>query len=122
MELITPGSRWYCGPKLLSDYRIHDKGSLLMRFFTYFCNHSAKYMEDFCKHNTNYCVYHKLHSNLVVKLNYQLLILGDTIQLTRLDVAASYAQPAQKRFKNVASRLVFTPCERFWNVIFGKFI
>ena len=32
------------------------------------------------------------------------------------------AQPAQKRFKNVASTLVFTLCERFWNVIFGKFI
>ena len=31
-------------------------------------------------------------------------------------------QPAQKRFKNVASTLVFTLCERFWNVIFEKFI
>ena len=72
-----------------------------MRFFTYFCNHFAKYMGDFCKHNTNYCVYYKLHFNLVLKLNYQFLIIGDTIQLTRLDAAASYAQPAQKRFKNV---------------------
>ena len=31
-------------------------------------------------------------------------------------------QPAKKRFKNVASTLVFMLCERFWNVIFGKFI
>ena len=31
-------------------------------------------------------------------------------------------QPAQKRFKNVALTLVFTSCERFWNVIFEKFI
>ena len=33
-----------------------------------------------------------------------------------------FAQPAQKRFKNVALTLVFTLGERFWNVIFGKFI
>ena len=32
------------------------------------------------------------------------------------------AQPVQKRFKNVASTLVFTLCERLWNVNFGKFI
>ena len=32
------------------------------------------------------------------------------------------AQLAQKRLRNVASTLVFTSCERFWNVIFGKFI
>ena len=31
-------------------------------------------------------------------------------------------QPAQKRFKNVASTLLFTLCERFWSIIFGKFI
>ena len=29
---------------------------------------------------------------------------------------------AQKCFKNVASALDFTLCERFWNAIFGKFI
>ena len=32
------------------------------------------------------------------------------------------SQPEQKRFKNIASTLVFTLRELFWNVIFGKFI
>ena len=36
--------------------------------------------------------------------------------------ASLYTQPAQKRFKNVALTLIFTLFERFWNVIFGKFI
>ena len=33
-----------------------------------------------------------------------------------------HSQPAQTRFKNVASTLVFTLCQLFCNVIFGKFI
>ena len=33
-----------------------------------------------------------------------------------------FTQPAQELFIKNASTLVFTSCERFWNVVFGKFI
>ena len=62
---------------------------------------------------------------LVFHQNHQIYYRQQVVYSIFLECGSSFtsiSQPAQKRFKNVASTLVFTFCERFWNVIFGKCI
>ena len=49
-------------------------------------------------------------------------IRTDYGEILRISPYSVRTQLAQKRFKNVASTLVFMSCESFWNVILGKFI
>ena len=56
-----------------------------------------------------------------------LIVLLDISTLSKQEkkskqVSLTYPAGTEKRFKNVASTLVFTLCKRFWSVIFRKFI